>query len=193
MSFDSLSRKLDRLQAAAEGLRDDPAVKSQLLHDELFRRLDKALEGLFTLTPEDMVGEVWESMQAGLDARDDIFEAGGVWDWLVSLAWCHSTLPEGLTEEAVRENVRRFMRYGGCAQLTFTCWGCGLATPAPWADDMTNPAWKERPPEPCAFCGGDDLVPIFGQRDREPRPWQDNWAYRVQFGTDPPEGSKVIS
>jgi hypothetical protein len=181
-----LNGKADRLLAEAAALKaaaapEDPRIAAYWREHR--RRWEDVVNRLFALIPDDLAEAVEDNAVRAMDAhgRND---AGGFWDWHRSLLWCHSTLPDGLGEAAVRSNLARFLAYD-CTQMTATCYTCGLCTTAPWVG-LANPnAWRDGPRGPCLHCGGTDLVLVCEFYRRPKPPWYDNWSWRFQFCPEP--------
>jgi hypothetical protein len=173
--------KIDRLLAEAEALAARVAAAGPTAYErEYERRWHDLFARLAGLVPADLQEAVADHLQAVAARRGGPFECGGLWDWLTSLFWCHSAIPPGLTEAAVRETVRRFLRYADGSHMVSVCVTCGLATPARWAGLPLGIDWRTVAQEPCAHCGGRDLVELCGLSRRGPHPWDDDWARRAQ-------------
>jgi hypothetical protein len=182
-----LNGRVDRALAAAAALAT--AAAGDPIRDaydaELRRRQWAALVRLDALIPADLAADVCDHARAALKAHG-LWDCGGVWDWHRSLLWCHSTLPDGLGEAAVRENVRRFLRFDRTL-MTRTCWDCGLATTMPGVGRPDFWSGRDQPPEPCPHCGGVDLVASCSMYSRPAPSWKDDWTLRYRPSRDQEE------
>ena len=161
---DRLLAEVAELKAAADSADARQAARMARYWAEYDRRWDDVCNRLFALIPDDLADAAERHAVAALDGHG-WQDAGGLMDWLRSLHWCHSTLPDGLGEAAVRSNVARFLAYGR-SQLTLVCYTCGLCTTAPWVG-LANPnAWRDGPRGPCLHCGGTDVLTPGESSDR---------------------------
>jgi hypothetical protein len=181
---DRLLAEVAELKAAATSDDARQAARMARYWAEHDRRWAEVCDRLGALIPDDLHEPVARKAEAALKAHG-WYDAGGLMDWLRSLHWCHSALPDGFSEAAVRANVARFLAYDR-TQLTATCYTCGLCMTAPWIR-LVN--WQDAPRDPCLHCGGTDVVNCCDYSRRPPPPWHDNWPMRSQFGPDEPEAT----
>jgi hypothetical protein len=185
------ARKVDRLLAEAAALEQVPEADARraAYWQEFRRRFFGAMRRILALVPDGDPHE--DALVRAIDAFTDACKrggwyqwwnrTGGLWDWHRSLVWGHSTIPDGMTEAAARENLARFLAYSR-ETMTRTCYGCGLAAPAAWAGQWASMAWQGQPPARCAHCGGTDLVDLCSQYGRPRPPWHDDWPARFGLG-----------
>ena len=147
--------------------------------DETKRRWVIALDDICRIVPVDMCDEVALHLKEYIrpDPNWWLNHGGGLWRWQKSLVWCHSQIPAGMIEAAVRETLRRFMDHRKF-DMTCCCYGCGLCAVLDYRDgDMHFLS-------PCPHCNGTDLVGAVYDYERPRPPWDDDWPARFRPKAD---------